>query len=343
MDERPELLTKAAILYYLQDLTQSQIADRLGVSRQSVGRLLARARQTGIVEIKIRSPVLRTSDLEVKLEAAFGLTEAIVVRPAAEFEDARIEALGVTGARFLERAVRSGQVVGLSWGRALFQIARHLQSTPAVRVKVVQLNGSLVRNTNLVHAEYILQKAAEAFRAEPVVLAAPLLVERKAIRDSLLSDSQIVSALMLARRCQIAVFGIGSVSRESSLYKAGYLTASLLRTLRAQGAVGEICGRFYDRQGRLCAPGLDERTVAVELTDLRAKRLAVAVAGGPDKVDAMLGALAGRYCNVLVTDEATARTLLERHAAAAGGAPEETLRRRHDHRLPQPAGRRQFT
>ncbi|MDR7481821.1 MAG: sugar-binding transcriptional regulator [Armatimonadota bacterium] len=319
MDDDLELLTKVATLYHVHGLTQSQVGARLGLSRQTVGRMLTRARARGIVEVRIRSPVLFSADLEVRLEGAFGLAEAVVVRPADESDDAVKAALGEAAARVLERHLQAGDVVGLAWGSTLYEMVRRLRPRPISRVKVVQLNGSLVRNTHVSHAEYIVQHTAEVFGGESIMLAAPLMVDTRVIKESVLQDSRIASALALARRAQVAMFGIGAVSRESSLVRAGYVDQALLQDLREAGAVGEICGRFYDLSGRLCARDLGERTLAVELADLRTKRLAVGVAGGGRKVDAILGALAGRYCNVLITDAIAAEALLRRRDASAQG------------------------
>lgn len=319
MDEDLALLTKVAMLYHLEGLTQSEIGARLGLSRQTVGRMLARARARGVVEVRIRSPMSFSTDLQVRLEAAFGLAEAIVIRPADETDEAVKAALGEAAARFLERHLRPGDVVGLAWGSTLYQMVCQLRPRRIGRVRFVQLNGSLVRNTHVTHAEDIIQRTAQAFGGESILLAAPLMVDTRAIKESLLQDSRIASALALARRASVAVFGIGAISRDSSLVRAGYVNQQLLQELREMGAAGEICGRFYDQGGRPCAPELGDRTLAVELADFRSKRLAVGVAGGLRKVEAILGALAGRYCNVLITDAATAEGLLRRYEAG----PEE--------------------
>ena len=158
-----------------------------------------------------------------------------------------------------------------------------------------------------------MDRIAEAFGGKAVALAAPLMVDRSDIIASLLSDSRIAAALALARKANVALFGVGDVSEQSSLFKTGYLDRQMLRKLRmgTHGAVGDICGRFYDAQGRVCASEFDERTLAIELEKLKSKELSVAVAGGLHKVEAILGMLRGRYCNVLITDAETANGLLE--------------------------------
>lgn len=312
INDDTRLLTKAATLYYRADLTQAEIARRLGISRQLVGRLLKRARAQGIVEIRIRpSPSATFTDLEHSLETAWGLREARVVAPAAESDEATKEALGQAAAAFLEQRLSAGDVVGLSWGSTLYQCARHVTPTPTPAVKVVQINGSLNRTTHPTHAEYIIHRVSEAFGAEPNLLPAPLIVDRPDIKASLVSDSLISAVLELGRRATICVFGIGSLSSLSSLYKTGHVNEELLKRLEASGSVGDICGRFYDHDGSPSAPDLDERTIAIELSDLRSKGLSVGVAGGPHKVEAIRGALRGRYCTVLITDRETAEALLQ--------------------------------
>jgi deoxyribonucleoside regulator len=314
MDDTTRLLTKIATLYYRNGLTQEQVAQRLGISRQSIGRYLKRAQASGIVEIKIHSPLSQSADFEYQLEKVFHLHEAIVVQPPADTEVSIKEALGEAGAAFLERRVKNGDIIGVSWSSTVLQCATRLGKVGARQVTVVQMNGSLDRTAYSTRAEYIVDRIAAAFGGKAVALAAPLMVDRSDIIESLRSDSRIAAALDLARKANVALFGVGDVSEQSSLFKTGYMDRQMLRKLRAgaRGAVGDICGRFYDAQGRVCLPEFDERTLAIELENLRSKELAVAIAGGLHKVEAIVGMLRGRYCNVLITDAETANALLAR-------------------------------
>jgi deoxyribonucleoside regulator len=137
-----------------------------------------------------------------------------------------------------------------------------------------------------------------------------MLVDHARIKKSLLSDSHIAASLELASASQLAMFGVGVVSDKSSLYKAGYLDDAMLEKLRAAGAVGEILGRFYNAQGKICMEELNERTIAVDLENLKTKRISAAVAAGQHKVEAILGMIRGGYCNVLITCKDTANLLL---------------------------------
>lgn len=304
------LLTRIAIMYYRDDLTHKEIAVRLGISRQKVGRFLEMAREEGLVEIQIKSPLLYATELEAALEREFKLKEVVVVSPAWEGEDAVKETLGMAGAEFLERHIQPGDILGVSWGSTVLEVARNLKPTKREKVTVLQLNGSMDVGSYSTRASYTVELVARAFDAQMITLSAPMLVDRPEILTSLLSDSQIAAALNLAQRSNIALFGVGDVSEHSSPFKVGYYNDQLLAQLQSEGAIGEIIGRFYDKNGKPCAPELQKRTLAVDLENLKQKKLSIAIAALPHKKEAILGMLRGRYCNALITDEDTAQALL---------------------------------
>lgn len=304
------LLTKIATLYYEGGLNQQEIGERLGISRQTVSRHINRSLQVGIVSIKINSSPEYSPELEFQLENTFNLSEVIVVKPPADTEEAVKEALGKAAADFMYRRVLPNDVIGVAWSSTVLQCAIHLQRKESRKVKVVSLNGSMDRTSYSTRAEYIIEQIAGAFDGSTISLVAPMFVDSPSIKNSLLSDSRIAATLELAKESKLALFGVGNVSKNSNLYKTGYMDDHLLEKLKAVGAVGEICGRFFDAQGNICLKELNERTIAVELDTLKNKRVSASIAAGKDKVDAIRGMLAGKYCNVLITSEDTAKEIL---------------------------------
>jgi deoxyribonucleoside regulator len=306
------LCVKVATLYYLKSMNQEDIAARLGLSRQSVGRYLKLAREQGLVEFTIRSPLSRSSELELRLESLFGLREAVVVSTAVDAEDIVKNEIGKAAAAFLERRVQAGDVLGVSWSSTVHACALNLRRRLDRGIQVVALNGSMDKAAYSTRADHIIEMLCAAFSGTPVTLAAPLLVDSSRIRNSLLADSRIRRTYELAGAANVAMFGIGPISTESSLYKAGYMDAELLRRLQTRKAAGDICGHFFDEAGEVCDRALDERLLAVSRENLMAKPLSVGVAGGTGKVGAIRAALRGRWCNVLVTDEKTASAIAHR-------------------------------
>jgi deoxyribonucleoside regulator len=305
-------ITKIAILYYREGLTHEEIANRLGISRQTVGRYIERSKKEGLVNIQITSPLLFATELETSLEKQFNLKEVIVVSPSVEGEDAVKEALGMAGAEFLERHISPGDSIGVAWGSTVLAVGRQLKPLKRKNVTIVQLNGSMDVGRYYTRGEYMVDLFAEAFGAHMVTLSAPMLVDRPEILESLLSDSRIAAALKISQKTNTALFGVGDVSESSSPYKVGYYDQKLLESAQRDGAVGEICGRFYDSSGKPCSPKLDQRTLAIELENLKLKDLSIAISGSPYKVEAILGMLRGKYCNVLITDVETAKALLSK-------------------------------
>ena len=138
------LVVKIAMLYYLKDLDQDDIAHRLGLSRQSVSRQLRRARELGIVQFKIDSPTEVTfAELEMELETAFGLKAAVIAPVNLNSDDMIKDAIGEYAAGFIEQNVRDGDLLGVSWSSTVFACAKNLKNNGAKNLTICQLNGSM--------------------------------------------------------------------------------------------------------------------------------------------------------------------------------------------------------
>ncbi|MCW2878183.1 MAG: MarR family transcriptional regulator [Sphaerisporangium sp.] len=306
------LMSKAATLYHLTGLTQVEVAQRLGISRQLAGRLLREALRRGIVHIEIRPPKPEVNRLEPELEERYGLAEAVVVTAASDAEAVVNRAIGRGAAELVARRVPEGGVLGLSWSTTVYETVQALTPQTQQRATVVQLDGGANAGGHHTHAEQIITLAANAFGGPGRTLVVPLYVEREEIASGLLADSGVAGTVALARQADVMVFGIGPVSAATSLYRAGYLSDQTLGELAEAGAVGDVCGRFFDAEGRECLEALSRRTLAVGFDDLRSCPFSIAVAGGAQKIDAIHGALRAGLCDSLVTDQATAEELLRR-------------------------------
>ena len=318
-DERLDV--KIAMLYYLKNLDQDEIALRLGLSRQSVSRHLRRARETGIVQFNINSPNEVTfAELELELETAFGLKAAVIAPVNLNADDLIKEDIGKYAAGFIEQNVRDGDVLGVSWSSTVFACAQNLKTNGVKDLTICQLNGSMDVADFSTRAEFIISKIAAAFKARTSSLAAPMLVDSPEILTSILADTRIRNSFDIAQRATIGVFGIGSINQESSLYRTGYMSAHILDELREKHAVGDIAGHFFDSRGEICDQFLESCTLAVPKAAFESMRFSIALAGGTQKLEAIEGALAGKWCNVLVTDEITAQSLLHRRNPGISGA-----------------------
>lgn len=302
------LLARIAWLYYHRGLTQQAVADELGMSRNKVLRLLARAREEGIVQIRVVHASIRQMELEARLVDEFGLREAVVV-PTGDSEEETLEAIGQFGAMYLERTMRSGDVIGTAWGVALREVARHLRPLDLGDVTVVQLMGGLHAD-GLVNPLDVARVMAEKLGGEAQMLYTPAFVDTVTIRRALLSDQRIAQTLRAGAAVTRALVGIGDVSETNSLLRWHAITARQLDDVVHAGAVGDMLGHHFDENGEPVQSSLSSRIVAVSLDTVRSMPDVIAVAAGAHKSAAIAGALRGGYVDVLVTDEAAARAVL---------------------------------
>lgn len=303
------LLTKVATLYYNEEKSQQEISDILQLSRSKVCRLLAEARNIGIVQIVVKPSVLFCNDLETKFERRFGLREAIIVNDTDE--NNLLMALGEAGANYLSRIITSNDIIGISWGQTLFHVVNQLQPFGVSGTRILQLVGSLNNSKQNVQASELARRLGKIFSSEIHFLHCPALVTSSQVKEGLLEDANIKKVFELGKKSTIAVLGIGSMSLDSELFKNNHLNSIWHSKLIEHGAVGDICMRFFDKNGISCCNELDDLVVGMNIDNIRKIRTVVCIAGGIQKAEAILGALRSRIPNVLIIDKSTANKVLE--------------------------------
>ena len=299
-------------MYYDHGIRQREISERLGIHQSAVSRLLQRARESDIVRISVSTPPGIFAELEDALQQRFSLKEAVVVDTWTD-EEHQFSELGAAAAFFVETTVKPGTIIGISsWSRTLLAMSGMLQSTDCGRGgKVVQLMGGVGTAETQYHATRLLQKLASQIGAEPVILQAPGVVESIQAQRVLSRDISVRQATDLFDRIDLALIGIGSMKPSSFLVSSGNaFSPGERREMRRQGAVGDICLRFFDQTGNPIKSTLNSRVIGIDLEALKRVKHVVAVAGGSDKVPAIRGALRGQRINALITDRQTAESLL---------------------------------
>lgn len=321
--ERDDMLVTVASLYYELNQNQQQIAERLEISRSSVSRLIKEARDRGIVEIRIRKPAHRDYRLEQALIGLFDLQDAYVLLASPDQrEEQLLWGVGRLAASYLERVIAglpTGSCIGIAWGTGVHSAVSALADDRARRIDVVQILGSVGAADPLIDGPDLARLVAAKLGGRHFDLHAPVFIEQVALRNLLQNEPAVRDGLSRARSVAVAITGIGTVAEKaSSFLRAGHLTPTELAALRAQGVVGETCGRFFNAAGEWEQFAINQRVVGLDLDDLRRIPRVVAVARGLPKAPAILGALRGRFMSVLATDEITARAVLQ----LAGWAPE---------------------
>ncbi|MCS7249251.1 MAG: sugar-binding transcriptional regulator [Anaerolineales bacterium] len=306
-NERVELLARIAEMYYEQNLTQSQIAQRVGYSRSMVSRLISEARENNIVEIRIHYPLQRIGELEEYLRDALHLKDVRVLRRGPLSYTAMLRRLGGLAAQFLEEHLRDYITIGTSWGTALYETVNAMRPHSIEGVRVIQMIGALGTPNPEIDGPELARRLARLLGGRYATLPLPLIVDSEVTRLSLLNSPYIQRVTQHFRSIDLALVGVGTVDNEfSSLLRAGYLDAMQLESLRSAGAVGDVCAIHIDIQGNLIDTPLTRSIVGIDADTLQAIPLRIGVAGGQAKAIPIIAACRAGLINSLVTDEIAA-------------------------------------
>jgi deoxyribonucleoside regulator len=315
MIESDELLSiRAAELYYEEDKTQDEIGSILALTRWKVGRLLAQAKASGFIRIEIVHPRARRLPVERRLRETCGLADAIVVSTSGvEDQDELQSRTAQAAADYLATLRPVPRTLGISWGRTLDDVSRHLEDGWASGVDVVQINGGVSLNRRAGTAASTAVAIAQKAGGHATLLPSPAILERLETKRAIESDRAVAAVLDLASSADAYLFSAGSADASSVLVDSGYLTPDDVAGLVRRGAVGDVVGRYVDAAGAIVDERLDERTIGLPLESLRAAGLSIAVIAGAAKHAVADAVVSSGLCTVLVTDEETATHLIEKH------------------------------
>ncbi len=311
--DRMQLLATIADLYYIEQCSQAEIARQTGYSRSAVSRLLTEAHENGVVEIKVNHPLKRSSQLEAAVSRQFDLTAVYVAQRGRLDYERTLRLLGRLSARYLDEAVAPDSTLGISWGTAVHETAQALRPRYYPDFRVVQMIGAVGISDPEIDGHDLARVIGNTFSCSYHTLNAPLVVDGLATTHALLQDRVIRRTISYALECDFALVGIGSTDpQRSSLLRAGHLTPSEVDALQEAGAVGDICGRVFDADGRMLEHSLNDRVIGIDIRELaKSDCIVVGVAGGRLKAPAILAALRGGLVDVLITDSTAAEALVE--------------------------------
>ncbi len=308
-DDR-ELLARIAHRSYVDGRTQEEIAREFGLSRPKVQRLLERARQVGVVDIRIDAPAGLNLDLERRLVDTFEIADAVVA-PSRPDPVGQREAVARSAARYLERRLQHDAVVAVGHGRDTGEVPRFFRPAERLPVVFASAMGGSPRVDTPTNPNEICRALAERCAGRAESLYAPAYVESPEIRDRLLEQEAVAHTLGVAARATVALIGIGGTDDECTMVRSGCLTLDDLRALREQGAVGDVLGTYVDRQGIVLEAPHRERLIALSMDDLQRIDMVIAVVSESEKPLAILGALRAGAVDVLIVDEGNARAVLD--------------------------------
>jgi DNA-binding transcriptional regulator LsrR (DeoR family) len=305
-----EILRMAATLYHVDRLGQAEVANLVRVSQTKISRLLAVALERGIVRISVDEYNPRNEKLEHQLCSRFELKSAAVIRTAKHTNgEAARQTVGYFGAPYVASLFRNSGIVALGGGRSVAEVVQRFRRTAIRRLTVVQAMGSIDSNISPVDALELGRSMVKLWGGEFLTLSTPAFTTDRKTRDFFLASDQIRFVWQRLKKSDAALVGVGPL--DHSVYiERDVLNSGDIADLKGCGAVGEICGRFIDAQGRECKSRWRDRVISVELDVLRKIPQVIGVAAGPDRAPAVAAALRGGFLKSLLIDESGASALL---------------------------------
>lgn len=299
---------RAVWLYFVENRTQNEIAQLLGINRVAVIRLLADARRRNEVRVTVSAPLAELAGIERQVEQRFGI-DRVITAPWSEPAGDPLRAVAAAAGAFIAATVQPGMTVGVGWGRTLHATLSFIEGRTLDDFRVVSLLGGIAAARRFNPAEFAWQ-FAELFQGEGFLIPAPAVVDSPETKHALLERCGLAAVFEMADKLDVVLVSAGSVGSLTTSYRLGHFSEAERQDLIEAGAVGDLLYHFLDEAGRVVAPRLDARVIAVDLDRLRRAPSRILVSGGPDKVPILRGAIQALEPTVFITDETTALALL---------------------------------
>jgi DNA-binding transcriptional regulator LsrR (DeoR family) len=318
--ESSRLISRILIMYYMEDKSQAEIGQELGLSTAKINRLLKQARNQGYVEINIHTPFQHLLLLEKELETVTGLKHAVVVPKLGDNPKALLQSIGHAAAVFFLEHIREGDIVCMGGGATLSAMVESIPSEQKYSITVVPASGG-VQGRHDTDVNNLVADLATKLGGKSLSLHAPAVTDTPQERDNLLALRQVREVLELADHAQIAIIGIGAIRpATASLFQFASLSPEdILAVTEIRQAAGEVLMHVLDRQGKPVNSILNQRIVGLELDVLKKIPLTIGIAGTQNKVTPIIAALKGGYLKVLITDEETAKEVVARFQTGVPG------------------------
>ncbi|PKM52091.1 MAG: sugar-binding protein [Firmicutes bacterium HGW-Firmicutes-7] len=296
------LMVKAAWYYYLENMTQQEISEHLGLSRMRVIKLLEKARQTGIVQFQIRSILNKRMELEQALIQKYNLKDAYIVPTNPNSEDVN-ETIAKAASMYIGNRITGDCFINFGYGDTPSRTLNHLANNVDSTISYVSLTGGV--------SYYLPNTQSNIFNTKLYLMPAPLIASSQEMATAMKNESSIQEIENMTKLASMTIIGIGAMNNDATIIKSSILNHNDFLLLSMQGAVGDILCHFIDKNGTLIDSEIDARLISTPLSAIKALDNVIGIAAGNSKVSAIRAALMGSYLDVLITDENTAQQLIE--------------------------------
>lgn len=304
-----DIVVETAWLYYHDGLNQSEIANKLQVSRATVVNYLQEARERGYIHTKLSPEAFNTHRTALELRERFGLKAAYVLPDGAGGQDDQASRVIRGASDWLPSLIEPGDRLGVAWGKTIYDVAERLEQTNIPDLTVLQLVGSMATPYGF-SADVCSSIVARKFSAKCINLHVPAILSTAEIAAMLRSETLIANQLDAISDCNKTLFAVGSCNPGSHVVSSGVATLEELKDYISNGAVGVMCGRFIDADGDAISGPLDDRMMGIGLDELRHRDMGILVSVGEERVPAAVAAIRGGYATHLVTNRSCAVAMM---------------------------------
>ena len=303
MNYEESLMVKAAWYYYFENMTQQAIADRLSISRMRVIKLLDAARQTGVIQFRLRSDGVGVMKQSQQLMDKYGLKDVFLIPEVAADETHPNESIARAGAMYIADRLGDDACVSVGYGDTLSRTINHLATMVQNPVTCISLTGGV--------SNYLPNTRSNVFNAKLYLMPAPLLASSPEMASAMREESSVSEVIRMTDLSSFTLVGIGALGENATIFHSGLLGPTDMFYLKMQHAVGDILGHFLDQDGNLIDTPIEQRLISTPLDKLKQMHNVIGLASGAEKIEAIRAVLRGGYLDILITDEATATMLLK--------------------------------
>jgi DNA-binding transcriptional regulator LsrR (DeoR family) len=312
-------MAQVAQMYYIDGYNQDKIAKQFSLSRSSISFILADARQYGIVNISVKNPKNYNQDLSREFINRFGLTECYVIPTSVSSLSILTKIVATHGASITENQLISNSIIGVAWGTTMYEFMLSFNNTHNINdVNIVPLIGG----TNHVSSEFqlneMVRNLASKLNGSPTFIYAPAYAVSVGDRELYMQSQTMQDIASKWTHLDVAIVSVGSMPEyyENNLLfdNKALFDPFVIKTLFEQDesrAVGDICGRRFNVKGQFLNCDHNQKLIAIGENDMRNLNKVICVAAGNHKILSIIGALRTEVLDVLITDENTARAVLE--------------------------------
>ncbi|MCL5772164.1 MAG: sugar-binding transcriptional regulator [Actinobacteria bacterium] len=309
---REQFLYEISKLHYIDKISQKELASIYKVSTATISRTLQEAEDLEIVSIKVNDILGTKIRLERDLESKYNLKKAIISFVPYNDENLIKNIIGKSAASFINEIVQDNMTIGIAWGSSLYEMVKFLKSKPLNNLRVVDLIGSVGKLFSDINASELARKFAQNFNAKNYFLNSLAMVQNKETKEYLLKEKEIRDVLDMVKELDMAIISIGTVSFDSTIVRDLKIDKDTLENIKSKGALGDICFRFFDKNGNKVDTDFDNRIVGIDLEDFKKVKIKVCISGGLSKLEAVEAAAKNKLVDILITDSLVSESLLNK-------------------------------